>query len=187
VDIGTAVASAWSSGISVYAVAVFLGVGGRLDWVESPEFLQRPWVIAGALALFVIEFIIAKTAYLDSAWDTVHGFIRPVAGALLLETSDASAGTFLLVVSGATLALLAHGAKASIRVLVNTSPEPVSNVFVSLTEDGIVAALMTFALAAPEVAFVIAIVLATLSAIVVFLVVRTGRRILRGRRRRRDA
>jgi hypothetical protein len=67
-------------------------------------------------------------------------------------------------------------------VLVNLSPEPVSNVVVSSTEDGIVAGLMTFALTLPEVALVLALVLATLSGVLLFVVVRSGRRVLRGRR-----
>jgi len=177
-DLGTAVAGSWSSGISVYAVAAILGISGRLEWVDSPDFLQRPWVIAVAVVLTVVELIIDKISYLDSTWDAVHTFIRPVAGALLLTASDVSAGTVLLAGSGATLALLAHGAKASTRLLVNASPEPVSNVVVSTSEDGIVAALMALALAAPELALVVALVLAMLSAIVVYFVVRGGRRIL---------
>jgi hypothetical protein len=137
---------------------------------------------AVASALFVVELVIDKISYLDSAWDSVHTFIRPLAGALLLDASDASASTIALSIAGATLALLAHGAKASTRVLVNLSPEPVSNVVVSSTEDGIVAGLMTFALTLPEVALVLALVLATLSGVLLFVVVRSGRRVLRGRR-----
>jgi Domain of unknown function (DUF4126) len=137
---------------------------------------------AVASALFVVELVIDKISYLDSAWDSVQTFIRPLAGALLLDASDASASTIALSIAGATLALLAHGAKASTRVLVNLSPEPVSNVVVSSTEDGIVAGLMTFALTLPEVALVLALVLATLSGVLLFVVVRSGRRVLRGRR-----
>jgi hypothetical protein len=181
-DPGTAVASAWSSGISVYVVAAILGIGGRLDWVDSPAFLQRPWVIVAAVVLLVVEFFVDKVSYLDSGWDTVHTFIRPVAGALLLESADASVGSALLAASGGGLALLAHSAKAATRLLVNASPEPVTNVVVSFTEDGVVAGLMTFALAAPEVAFVLALVLTVVSAILVIAVVRTGRRVLRRRR-----
>ena len=181
-DLGTAVASAWSSGISVYAVAVVLGVGGRLEWVDGPEFLQRPWVIAVAFGLFVVELVVDKISFLDSAWDAVHTFVRPVAGALLLDASDVSGTTFGLSLGGAALALSAHGAKASTRLLVNASPEPVSNVLVSLTEDGLVAALMTLALTVPELALAITTVLAVLSMLVIVVVVRTGRRIIVRRR-----
>jgi len=169
----------------MYAVAAILGIGGRLGWVDSPAFLQRPAVIAIALVLFVVELVVDKVAYLDSTWDAVHTFIRPVAGALLLGSSDASARTVVLATIGALLALLAHGAKASTRLVVNTSPEPVSNVIVSLGEDGLVAVLMTLALTAPMVAFGITLVLVVLSAVVVFVVARSGRRLLARRRTRR--
>ena len=72
----------------MYAVAAILGIGGRLDWVDSPDFLQRPWVIVAALVLFAIEFVVDKVSYVDSTWDAVHTVIRPVAGALLLDASD---------------------------------------------------------------------------------------------------
>ena len=185
-DLGTAVAGAWSSGISMYAVAAILGIGGRLDWVDSPDFLQRPWVIVAALVLFAIEFVVDKVSYLDSTWDAVHTFLRPVAGALLLEGSDAEANTVTLAASGAALAFVADGAKAATRVVVNASPEPFSNVLVSFAEDGLVAALMTLALAVPEVAFVVALVLAALSAVFIIVVVRSGRRFLARRRRPPD-
>jgi hypothetical protein len=184
-DLGTAVASAWSSGISMYAVAAILGVGGRLDWVDSPEFLQRPWVIIVAIALFVVEFVVDKISYLDSGWDTVHTLLRPLAGGLLLGSSDADAGTVVLATGGAALAFVAHGAKAGVRLVVNASPEPVSNVIVSASEDGLVGALMALALAAPEVALVIALVLALMSAVVIVTAARLVRRAMQRRRARR--
>ena len=184
-DLGTTVSSAWSAGISMYAVAAILGIAGRLDWVDSPSFLQRPFVIGAALVLFAVELIVDKISYLDSAWDAVHTFIRPLAGALLVGTTDTSTGTVALAVCGATLALLAHGAKASTRLVVNTSPEPVSNVVVSLAEDGLVVVLMTFALTAPAVALAITLVLAVLSAVIVFIVARRARRMLARRRQNR--
>ena len=114
-DLGTAVAGAWSSGISMYAVAAILGIGGRLDWVDSPDFLQRPWVIVAALVLFAVEFVVDKVSYVDSTWDAVHTFIRPVAGAFLLDDSDCAAGTIPLAMSGGALAFVAHGAKSATR------------------------------------------------------------------------
>jgi hypothetical protein len=185
VDVGTAVASSWASGISVYLVASILGIAGRFEWIDCPEFLQRPWVIGVALVLAAFEFVVDKISYVDSVWDAVHTVIRPVAGALLLHAADASADPAILAVTGASLALLAHGAKASTRVVVNASPEPVSNVVVSFTEDGIVAGLMTFAVTLPELAFALAVALALASALLILVVVRGGRRLLRGRRDQR--
>lgn len=184
-DLGTAVASSWSSGISMYLVFSVLGIGGRLDWVDSPAFLQKPWVIAFAVVMFVVELIVDKISYIDSTWDAVHTFLRPLAGAFLFASSDVSTSTVILALAGGALALSAHGAKASTRLLVNASPEPVSNFVVSLTEDGLVAALMTLALTYPEVAGAIALLLAIISLIVIYFVVRSARFVLARRRDRR--
>jgi len=185
VDLGTAVASSWSSGISMYLVLAVLGIGGRLDWVDSPTLLQKPWVIALAVAMFVVELIVDKISYVDSTWDAVHTFIRPLAGAWIFSTSDLSTPTIVLALVGGALALTAHGAKASTRLLVNVSPEPASNVVVSLVEDGIVAALMTLALAYPVIAGTIALGLTIVSVVVIYVVWRSARYLLARRRDRR--
>lgn len=184
-DLGTAVASSWSSGISMYLVFSVLGIGGRLDWVDSPAFLQKPWVIAIAVVMFVVELIVDKISYIDSTWDAVHTFLRPLAGAFLFASSDVSTSTVILALAGGALALSAHGAKASTRLLVNASPEPASNFVVSLMEDGLVAALMTLALTYPEIAGAIALLLAIISVIVIYFVVRSARFVLARRRDRR--
>ena len=184
-DLGTAVASSWSSGISMYLVFAVLGIGGRLDWVDSPAFLQKPWVIAAASAMFVVELIVDKISYVDSTWDAVHTFLRPLAGAWLFSHSDLSTSTVVLALAGGALALTAHGAKASTRLLVNLSPEPASNVVVSLMEDGLVAALMTLALAYPVIAGTVALVLTLVSLVVIYVVFRSTRYLLARRRERR--
>ena len=186
VDPATAVTSAWASGISVYAVAAFLGVAGRQEWLDSPEWLQRPWVIAVAVALAVVELIVDKIPAVDSVWDAIHTGIRPVAGAVLLGGADADVGTFALAAAGGVLALSSHGAKASLRLLVNTSPEPVSNVVVSTGEDGLVAVLMALAVANPEVALVITAVLFVASIVVTIVVFKTVRGAWRRLTRRRQ-
>jgi hypothetical protein len=185
VDLGTAVASSWSSGISMYLVFSMLGIGGRLHWVDSPAFLQKPWVIAAALAMFVVELIVDKISYVDSTWDAVHTFVRPLAGAWLFSSSDVSTPTVVLALVGGALALTAHGAKASTRLLVNASPEPVSNVVVSLMEDGLVAALMTLALAYPVIAATVALLLTVVSVVVIYVVFGSTRYLLARRRDRR--
>lgn len=179
-DLGTAAASAWSSGISMWAVAALLGIGGRIGWVDSPDFVQQTWVIVLALALSAVELVVDKIAYLDSAWDAVHTVLRPLAGALLLGSSDVSVETGLLLVGGGLLALSSHSAKATTRLMVNASPEPFSNVVVSASEDGVVAVLMAFAIAQPEIALAITLVLAVASGIAAALMYRVVRRI--GRR-----
>jgi hypothetical protein len=179
VDVGTAMGAGWSAGISVYGVVALVGVAGRLDVIEAPPFAQQPWVIAGAIALFLLEFVIDKIALLDTVWDGVHTVIRPAVGGLLMSTADSDVSVPALAVSGVLLALASHSAKASTRLLVNTSPEPASNVAVSLAEDGLVLAVMTLAVANPALTAVIVTVLTIASVVVAVVLYRTARRLAR--------
>lgn len=193
-ELGTILASSWSAGISVYAVVAALGIAGRLGWIETAEVLQRPWVIGLALALAVVDLVIDKIAWLDSIWDGIHTVIRPAAGAAIagLAASHQTVGpelpsTVVLALTGGGLAFSAHAAKASIRAVVNTSPEPMSNVVVSLLEDGLVAALLALAFAYPKVALAVTLVLFVVSVVVAVVLFRVARRAVRriraGRRR----
>lgn len=182
-DLGTAMGAGWSSGISVYGVVALVGVAGRLGWIDAPSFVEQGWVIALAGALFLLEFVIDKIALIDSAWDGVHTFIRPAVGGYLMSTAtDTQLSVPALAVSGVLLALSSHSAKAATRLVVNTSPEPVSNVAVSLGEDGLVLAVMAFAIARPEAAIVIVGLLTIASVVLAIVVYRIARRI--GRRLR---
>jgi hypothetical protein len=164
----------------MYGVAALLGIAGRLGWTDSPSWLEDPWVIALALVLFAVELVVDKIAVLDSGWDAVHTVLRPVAGAVLASGADhVDLSPAELAAAGAALALSAHGAKAATRIVVNASPEPFSNVVVSLGEDGLVATLMALALAAPEVALVVTLVLAVVSTVVAVVLFRTARRVWR--------
>lgn len=159
-DLGTAIASSFSAGISMYGVIALLGIAGRLDWVSGDSVLEQPWVIGLALVLFAVEFVVDKIALLDTVWDGVHTVLRPMAGALILSVApDQALPVPVALGVGAGLALVSHSAKSSTRLLVNASPEPVSNVVVSTAEDGLVAALMALAFANPEVAFAVTLVL----------------------------
>ena len=159
-DLGAVVASSFSAGISMYGVIALLGIAGRLDWVSGDSVLEQPWVIALALVLFAVEFVVDKIALLDTVWDGVHTVLRPMAGALILSVApDQALPVPVALGVGAGLALVSHSAKSSTRLLVNASPEPVSNVVVSTAEDGLVAALMALAFANPEIAFAVTLVL----------------------------
>jgi Domain of unknown function (DUF4126) len=169
----------------MYFVAAVLGVAGRLDWIDAPSFLEQGWMIVVAAGLFVVEFVVDKIAWLDSGWDAVHTVLRPVAGAWLVTNVEVELdSTVLLAMTGGTLAISAHAAKASTRAAVNLSPEPASNVVVSLAEDGLVAAVMFLALAFPEVAAVVAIVLTVLSLLVAWVLFRVVHRATARLRRR---
>ena len=170
----------WSSGISVYGVVALVGVAGRFDWIEAPSFVEQWWVIGVAVVMFLVEFVIDKIALVDTAWDSVHTFIRPAVGGYLMSTAtDTQLGVPALAVSGVLLALSSHSAKASTRLIVNTSPEPVSNVAVSLSEDGLVFVVMAFAISRPEFAVVLVALLTIASVVVAFVFYRIARRIAR--------
>ncbi|MEQ8436703.1 MAG: DUF4126 domain-containing protein [Ilumatobacter fluminis] len=182
-DIGTAMGAGWSSGISVYGVLAVLGLASRFDWVDAPSFVEQWWVIAAAVVLFCVEFVIDKIALLDTVWDGVHTFVRPAIGGLLMATAtDTVWSTPALAASGVLLALSSHSAKASTRLVVNSSPEPASNVVVSLAEDGLAAAVMAIAIARPELAVAVVALLTVLSLAAAFVLYRVARRLGRNLR-----
>ena len=136
-----AMGAGWVSGINLYAAVATLGLLGRFSDLRLPgelEVLTSWWIIGIAGTLYVIEFFADKIPYLDSTWDAIHTFIRIPAGAVLAATAfgdfDRSVQVVALLLGGG-LALSAHGTKASARAAINLSPEPVSNVVVSIAED----------------------------------------------------
>jgi uncharacterized protein DUF4126 len=166
--IGAALGLAVASGLSLYGAVFVSGLAIRLGWVHlapawaSLGVLGDPVVLGVSGALFFVEFLADKIPVVDSLWDTVHTVIRPVGGALLAsralgELSPAAEVLALLLLGGATLAT--HAAKASTRLVVNASPEPVSNVLISLLENGLVAGVVWMALAHPLVALAVGLVL----------------------------
>ena len=142
--LGTAAGSAWLSGINLYATVVTLGVLQKFQLVKLPgglDMLGEWWVISLAAALYVIEFVADKIPAVDTAWDAIHTFIRVPAGAILAASAFADfdpAVKMAAMILGGGIALSSHGAKAATRLAANTSPEPVSNVALSLTEDVVV-------------------------------------------------
>ena len=145
-------------------------------------------VIAAVLA--ALEFVVDKIPYLDSMWDTVHTVVRPlgaaVIGALLTGETTSVVTAIGAVISGG-LALNAHAAKASTRVAVNASPEPVSNVVLSILEDVSVAGLMALALAFPVITTIVVIVLVVSAGALTLWLFRKTRGAWRGLRSRIDA
>jgi hypothetical protein len=186
VDVGTAMGAGWSSGISVYAVVALVGLAGRFGWIEAPSFVEQWWVIGVAIVLALVDFVIDKIALADTAWDGVHTFIRPAVGGYLMSTAtDTRLSVAALAMSGVLLALSSHSAKAATRLVVNTSPEPVSNVAVSLGEDGLVFVVMAIAISRPELAIVVVALLTVASVVVAFVFYRIARRVARRLRSRK--
>ena len=156
-------ASGWASGINAYATAFLLGMIGRFGAIPGiPEGLQRTdvLVIVGVLAL--AEFVADKIPYLDSAWDAISTFIRPVAGALIGALLAGASGDLLPMAMGAlggVTALVSHVAKSGVRLAVNTSPEPLSNIGASLAGDAALVTVISLAIANPVPAAILAGVL----------------------------
>lgn len=182
-------AAGWTSGINLYGTALFLGLAGRFGWTDSPELLQRPWVLAVLGGLYALEFVVDKVPWLDSGWDAAHTAIRPIGGALLAGglAHDAGSSEVIAGLLGGGFSLAAHGAKATTRATVNASPEPFTNIGLSLGEDGVVAALLALACAHPAVAGTIAVVLVVASVAVTWVLIRAIRRLRRRWRERRAA
>jgi flagellar biosynthesis protein FliQ len=153
--------ASWVSGINLYATVATLGLLSRFAHLKLPgdlDVVTNWWVIGVALFLFVIEFIADKIQLVDSVWDIIHTFIRIPAGAVLAATAfgdfDKSVQVIALLLGGG-LALSSHGTKAAARALINASPEPVSNIVVSLSEDILAVVTVVAAVFLPVVVFLI--------------------------------
>ena len=178
------------AGWRLYLVTFVTGLAMKFGWIGLPEQLQalealaNPWVIGIAGAGAVAEFLADKVAWVDSAWDAVHSFIRPLGGALLsLAVVDAGdpawqIGSFLL---GGAAAFTAHAGKAGARTLVNASPEPFSNIVVSTGEDVATIGLLALAIANPIAAALVALILVLLSVWLVLAARRVLKRLLPAR------
>ena len=170
----------WRLYLCVFAtgLAMRLGAIPLPDQLASLDVLANPWVMGIAAIGALAEFFADKVMWLDSVWDTVHTLVRPVGGALLalaiVDPADPAMQVIAFLLGGGG-ALLAHGGKASARAVVNTSPEPVSNVAVSTMEDVATAGLLYLAYEYPVAAGIIALVLL---ALVIWLLV-VARRIIR--------
>ncbi|MFF8843693.1 DUF4126 domain-containing protein [Streptomyces sp. NPDC015127] len=182
--------SGWASGINAYAVVLLLGVFGATGLSdEVPASLQRTDVLVAAGVLFLCEAVADKIPYVDSIWDSVHTVIRPVAGAVVAALLAGESGSLPELAAGAvggSTALVSHLVKAGTRMAVNTSPEPFSNVVVSLAEDLGVAGVITFAVFHPVAAAAVAGTLLVLGIVTVAFLATRIRRFLRRRAQRRE-
>ena len=133
----------WASGLRLYLTVFLVGALARYNVIDLPsslDILSNPIVLVVAGVLCVIEFLADKIPYVDSAWDSIQTFIRIPAGALLamgaINTSDPMIATITALLGG-SLAGATHATKAGSRALINTSPEPASNIAASLGEEGL--------------------------------------------------
>ncbi|PKQ32924.1 MAG: DUF4126 domain-containing protein [Actinobacteria bacterium HGW-Actinobacteria-2] len=178
-------ASGWTSGINAYATVLVLGLLGRFAGVaDVPAGLQRTDVLIVVGILAALEFFADKIPYLDSIWDGISTFIRPIAGAVigaLIAGANGDLLTLTLASLGGVTALLSHAVKSGLRLAVNTSPEPASNLGASLTGDVAVVSVASLAALYPVPAAIIAgiLLLATIVLLIfAFTRIRKGWRAL---------
>jgi hypothetical protein len=170
-----AAALGWASGIRLYAAVFLVGAAGYLGWIDLPsglKVLQHPGVLGASGFMCAVEFLADKIPLIDSVWDAVHTVIRIPAGAALAAGAlgaDSQAMTWIAALLGGTLAATSHTAKMTTRAAVNTSPEPFSNLGVSLLEDGFVVFMLWLAATHPLI-FGVVLVLTLIAAVVLMVV-----------------
>src|SRR5262245_14692908 len=188
--VALAAALGWASGLRLYAVVFLTGMAGWLGWVTLPsglQMLQHPLVLGASGLMLAIEFFADKVPGLDSLWDAVHTFIRIPAGMALAAGvfgGDSAVWATIAALLGGTLAATSHTAKATTRAAANTSPEPFSNIGLSLLGDVSVPAMLWLAFNHPVwffVALAIALVLMVTATVVLFKFLRGLVRMVRAR------
>ena len=184
-----AAALGWASGLRLYAVVFLTGLAGSLGWVPLPSglaVLQHPALLWASGAMLAVEFLADKIPWVDSLWDTVHTFIRIPAGAALaygVFGGDQATWATVAALLGGTLAAAAHTAKATTRAAANTSPEPFSNIALSLAGDAIVPGMLWLSWQHPVAFFfalAVALVAMTIATVLLFKFLRGLGRRLRG-------
>ncbi len=173
---------AWMAGIRVYLTVFGVGLAGALGWLDLPPALQVTqswWVLGTSGALAAAEFFADKIPGVDSVWDLVQTLARVPAGAFLAAATLSPNGELSggLLAAGAGVALTSHVLKSGSRALMNTSPEPVSNIGASVTEDALVVSGLALAFAHPWIALVLVVGVSVLLALLVWWV---WRRVMRG-------
>lgn len=191
-----AAALGFASGLRLYAVVFFTGVAGFLGYVDLPaglQLLQNPIVIGAALVMAGVEFFADKLPALDSLWDAVHTLIRIPAGAALaagvfggLPSEWGQTWALVAALAGGLLSATAHAAKASTRAAANTSPEPFSNIGLSLAGDVAVPTLLWLSWAHPLVFWPLLLLLVVGSLVLVFVLFKFLRGLLRRLTPRRE-
>jgi hypothetical protein len=182
VTLGRTLGFSFAAGVNLYATVAILGLAARYGWVELPaqfDVFNNRVVIGVAIVMYVVEFFADKIPYFDSLWDLIHTAIRPIGGAFIAVATigHASPGVEgLVALLGGTVAAGSHLTKTSTRAVANTSPEPLSNWFLSLGEDLFVVGLGYLALQHPIAALVVATVLIGLIVIFAAAIIRTTRR-----------
>jgi hypothetical protein len=191
-DLGTlgfAMGSAWLSGINLYATVLTLGLLQRFQFVHLPGdlgYLSHTWMLVLAGVLYTVQFVADKIPAIDSVWDMVHTFIRVPAGAVLAATAVAHFDPTVRLVAfllGGGIALSSHGTKTATRLAANASPEPFSNVGLSLLGDALTFGGALLMSVHPAVLIAIVLIAIVVSVLLFSWIVRWLKRIFRPRAR----
>ncbi len=186
---GLIAATSFAAGLNVYATVATLGLLARAGVVALPSSLNllQSWPVIGiAVVLFIIEFFADKIPAFDLVWNALHTFIRVPIAALLAYGASAhlsAAAQVVATVAGGAIALAAHGGKTAARAAVTPSPEPISNIGLSLGEDVIAVFLTWFATAHPYWAAAIVVMLLGIIVMMIRWIIRALRRLFRGAER----
>lgn len=183
--------SGWASGVNAYITVFLLGLLARFsDTAAVPAAFGRTDVLVAAGVMVLVELVVDKVPWIDSAWDTISTVVRPVVGSVVafqLAGYAENVDQALLTALGGSTALASHSVKAGLRLAVNTSPEPFSNFAVSTAEDVGVVGVVALAMAYPWIALGVSATLLLTGIVLVVLLLRVVRRGRESRRRRRTS
>ena len=180
-----AAALGWASGLRLYAVVFLTGMAGYLGWVDLPaglKILQSPVMLGASGLMLFVEFFADKIPGLDSLWDMVHTVVRIPAGAALAASvfgADQASWAMAAALMGGTLAATSHVAKATTRAALNTSPEPFSNIAMSLLGDSVVPMSLWLSWEHPYVFFGVLAVALVISVVLVWVLAKFLRQLAR--------
>jgi hypothetical protein len=183
-----AAALGWASGFRLYAAVFLTGAAGYMGWIQLPpglHVLQHPAVLGASGLMLFAEFFADKIPFVDSIWDAVHTVIRIPAGAALAAGAlgaDSQAMAWIAALLGGSLAATSHATKMTTRAAVNTSPEPFSNMAVSLFEDGLVVFMLWLSATHPAIFAVVLLVSIVLAVILLVVLIKFLRAVVRGLR-----
>lgn len=181
-----AAALGWASGFRLYAAVFLTGLAGWMGWIPLPpglQVLQHPAVLIASGVMLFAEFFADKIPFVDTAWDAIHTVIRIPAGAALAAGAlgaDSQAMAWIAALLGGGLAATSHATKMTTRAAVNTSPEPFSNMAVSLAEDGLVVFMLWLSATHPVIFAIVLLVSIVVAVILLVVLVKFLRKVVRG-------
>ena len=162
-NLGALLGGSWASGVNLYLTIAVLGILDKMNVLSLPgdlEVISNPFIIGIAILMYLVEFFADKIPLVDSAWDSIHTFIRPIGGAALSYMAMADMGPVAQIpaalLSG-TVALDSHLTKATTRAAINTSPEPFTNSIASVSEDAMVVGVIWMIIHHPIIAGILVI------------------------------